>query len=80
MGAMGLDAPAKDGSSCLAMAESLRAALDLDFDSAAGVHFDPMTRFEHSCTQFTQQSPGHPGMSSGRQSTAAGSGSMESPY
>jgi len=46
MGAMGLDSPAKDGSSCLAMAESLRSAMDLDFDSAAGVHFDPMTREE----------------------------------
>jgi hypothetical protein len=46
MGAMGLDSPAKDGSSCLAMAESLRTALDLDFDSAAGVHIDLMTRAE----------------------------------
>jgi len=46
LGAMGLDVPANDGSSCLAMAESLRAALDLDFDSAAGVHIDHMTRAE----------------------------------
>ena len=38
------EGPALDGSSCLAMAESLRVALDLDFDSAAGVHFAPMTR------------------------------------
>merc|ERR1719268_97548 len=41
-----LKGPAADGSSCKAMAESLRAALDLDFDSAAGVHFEPMTREE----------------------------------
>ena len=49
MGAHLIDVPAKDGSSCLAMAESLRTGLDLDFDSAVGVHFDPMTRFVNSC-------------------------------
>ena len=57
LGAMGLDGPAKDGSSCLAMAESLRAALDLDFDSAVGVHFDPMTRLVKSfpCNELVAQ-------------------------
>ena len=54
MGAMGLDGPAKDGSSCSAMAESLRTAMDLDFDSAVGVHIDPMTRLVNSKTQFSQ--------------------------
>ena len=54
MGAMTLPGPAKDGSSCLTMAESLRTALDLDFDSAAGVHFDPMTRLVNSEAQFSQ--------------------------
>ena len=43
-----LKGPAWDGSSCLAMAESLRTALDLDFDSAAGVHFEPMTRLDNT--------------------------------
>ena len=47
-----LKGPAWDGSSCLAMAESLRTALDLDFDSAAGVHFEPMTRLGN--TQLDQ--------------------------
>ena len=74
-----LKGPAWDGSSCLAMAESLRTALDLDFDSAAGVHFEPMTRLDN--TQLDQRLcflVCCSGKSSEGRSTAAGSGLMES--
>jgi len=44
MGRMMYEPPARDGSSCAAMAASLRAAMLLEFDAAVGVHFDHMAR------------------------------------
>jgi len=44
MGAMMYDKPARDGSTCLLMANSLRRMLNLKFDSAYGAHADCQTR------------------------------------
>jgi hypothetical protein len=44
LGRMAWEQPAKDGSTCRLMAASLREALQLDFTSAIGVHFDFMDR------------------------------------
>lgn len=44
LGRMGWEQPAKDGSTCRLMAASLREALQMDFTSAIGVHFDFMDR------------------------------------
>lgn len=44
MGAMMYDKPARDGSTCHIMANSLRRMLRLEFDSAYGVHGDFQTR------------------------------------
>jgi len=44
LGAMNYDQPARDGSSCLEMATSLRKLLSLEFSSAAGVHIAPQSR------------------------------------
>ena len=44
MGAMMYDQPARDGSTCRKMADSLRKMLQLEFDSANGVHIDHQTR------------------------------------
>ena len=44
MGAMMYDRPARDGSTCKQMADSLRRMLRLEFDSANGVHIDQQTR------------------------------------
>ena len=44
LGAINFDQPAKDGSSCLEMAESLRKMLQLDFQLAYDVHSGKMKK------------------------------------
>lgn len=50
MGRMMYEQPAKDGSSCTAMAAALRAALSLEWDFAMGVHFKRMDREDYRKT------------------------------
>ena len=45
-GAMSYDKPISDGSSCNAMANSLREILKLDFESGLGVHISLQSREE----------------------------------
>ena len=46
LGRMMYSIPARDGSTCTAMAASLRAALAMQFDSVLGVHVRKMAREE----------------------------------
>ena len=46
LGRMMYETPASDGSTCSAMAASLRAALAMQFDSVLGVHVKEMSRQE----------------------------------
>merc|ERR1711892_653279 len=46
LGAMGYEQPAPDGSTCQAMANSLRKLLMLEFESALGTHIIQQTREE----------------------------------
>ena len=46
LGRMMYEIPASDGSTCRAMAASLRAALAMEFDSVLGVHVRRMSREE----------------------------------
>ena len=44
LGRMMYETPASDGSTCSAMAASLRSALAMQFDSVLGVHVKEMSR------------------------------------
>ena len=46
LGRMMYETPASDGSTCSAMAASLRAALAMQFESVLGVHVKEMAREE----------------------------------
>ena len=46
MGRMAWESPARDGSTCVTMADSLRQVLALDFREVLGVHVDRMEREE----------------------------------